>query len=488
MTLSLALIVVLLSSSNVDAAGRGGAPPSRGELLRLLSPAASVPAAVPADFECAWRKLAFEYAQELQPFRSADAFQSIHDGLELLTRCNTSFVLKSGPATQPVSLVTTVAAAAPPPAPQTVLYVDAGSGSDSNAGTQAAPLQHVATAVALARERPRPVQIVLRGGAVHRLTATLTLEAADSQLQIVNFPGESPVLSSGLVLKTVWSPTEETAASTTKHLAGQSSACASNASWSTFSATDAMFNDWPNPSVINLTSTATYAACETACRGYSGCQAWIWYSPAGGFGTMWSGRCFVRTDDNWVPATQQNTWSGHCTAPPVPPNIFVADLTAGGTPLPPRVTSSNDFVLTLLTSPDGGRSTSRAIRARYPNADPERNLFPVGWTSGGTRLSPACNPALSNVTHVPLPNNYGPGMFTDYYWGEGGTCDRFMDGEWLNGPTTSSYWCQPNGRTANCDYYVGSPEGIIAELPHAPYTSDVAANGGVLHYWRQGHW
>jgi len=219
-------------------------------------------------------------------------------------------------------------------------------------------------------------------------------------------------------------------------------------------------------------------------------QAWIWYDPKGAFGQQWDGQCFLRSDSTFIMVAQDNTFSGRCFVPPPPPpppNVFVADLGAAGTPLPAGVTSSNDFTLTLFYSPDGGRSPQRAFRARYPNANLERDLFPVGWASGGTRIKVPCDPSTFNVTHVSLPQNYGPGMFADYYFGEGGTCSRFQDGEWIDGPTTISYWCQPNGRTASCTYLVASPVGIELtqdSLPNAPYASDVAANGAIVQYWR----
>lgn len=112
-------------------------------------------------------------------------------------------------------------------------------------------------------------------------------------------------------------------------------------------------------------------------------------------------------------------------------------------------------------------------------------------------------------------------MFSDYWFGVGGPCERFAEGDWnaAYGPPSASYWCrdpcplspppalwpprvmacarargrrcQPNGRTAGGTYFVRSPSGFVlsaADLPHAPYAHDPAANGAGLQYWRQGHW
>lgn len=259
-----------------------------------------------------------------------------------------------------------------------------------------------------------------------------------------------------------------------------------------------MYDDYPSPTVADIGPAASPAACEAACVALAAqgkCFSWTWYDPKGNFGPPWSGHCFARSDATWAPTAQHDTFAGYCVAPPVPPNVWVADLAAGGTPVPAALTDGDAAVPTLLFSPDGGASPQRAIRARWPNANPELDLFPKGWASGGARHEPLCNASDSNVTDVPLPLNYGPGMFADYQFGEGGPCNRFGAGEWLPeyGPTTISYWCAPGGRTAGCSYFVRSPLGFTlapAELPRGA-TYDTAAlvrGGATVHYWRNGHW
>ena len=499
----LAVACALLIAAPVAlATGPGARIPPRAEMLHMLSPEGRAPAGVPADFECSWRALALEFAQQLQPARPASAFQDVHDALELGTLCGQPFVAPPQ-AVQPRAVAPAAAAAAA----ATTVYVDAVSGSDSNAGTQAAPFATVAFAVAAVRGMPQPAAVLLRGAGVHRITSTIVLTAADSGLTIAAFPGETPVLSSGRVLNTTWAPAADVAAqlaaraptraeTSAAPASGAPNPCASPASWLTYSGVDAMYDDWPNANIKNVSTMASHAACEAACKAADGppCNSWIWYDPAGGFGQEWDSQCFLRSDSVFVQSAQDNTFSGTCGVPPPPPpppNVYLADLIKGGTPLPEEVTRTDAFTLTLFASPDGGRTTQRAFRARYPNADLERDLFPKGWASGGKRVTAPCDPSSFNVTHVPLPLNYGPGMFADYYFGSGGTCSRFEDGEWIDGPTTISYWCQPNGRTASCTYLVNSPVGIeLAQdsLPHAPYTSDIVANGAVVQYWRNGHW
>lgn len=438
---------------------------TRGDHLRGVDPA----------FECAWRTLALEFAAQVQPFRPSSALREIHDALQLGTLCNATFA--AGGKTPGTSAANrgastlTLALARPSPdaaSPATTLYVAYDSGSDAAPGTLSAPLQHVAVAVAKARALPKPAEIVLRGG-VHRLRETLQLGAADAGLSIRAYDGETPTLSSGAVLTTAWEQADVTpraaagsasaAGTATRSLPPPWSASADDGAapacdWQAFEGVDAMYNDWPSPTVHNMSTAASAQACASQCQAAAktgGCYSWIWYAADGAFGDEWKRMCFFRTDPVWSPSKQADTFSGYCAVPPPPPNVWVTDLAKAGTPLPPAV-YAEDRAVTLFTSPDGGASTQRAFRARWPNADLELDLFPKGWASGATRTPQACNESSFNVTHVPMPDNYGPGMFTDYYFGQGGTCDRFEEGEWLHGPSTVSYWCQVRCRGAHSSW------------------------------------
>eukprot|EP00041_Stephanoeca_diplocostata_P018365 m.384320 g.384320 ORF g.384320 m.384320 type:complete len:858 (+) comp20990_c0_seq2:333-2906(+) len=133
----------------------------------------------------------------------------------------------------------------------------------------------------------------------------------------------------------------------------------------------------------------------------------------------------------------------------------------------------------------------RATRARYPNADPVRDVFPTGWVTGKSGSIPPNFAFNTQVVNVELPHvypgggasdPYGPhGFAGDYRIGVGGMCSKLTPPE--------SYWCQPDGRVANKTFFYRTPAGIrnaTAHLPNAPY-----ADGGVdatVFYWRPGHW
>jgi len=135
-----------------------------------------------------------------------------------------------------------------------------------------------------------------------------------------------------------------------------------------------MYNDWPSPGVVNGSALPSAAACSAACAARApadgGCTAFIYYDAGGPYGTAWDGMCFFRTDGEFRLTPEAFITSGACAPPP---NVFVADLAAGGTPIPPALTASEDFALTLLVATAPG-AYARPIRARWPNCDPEACL------------------------------------------------------------------------------------------------------------------
>jgi hypothetical protein len=495
------VLLSIISPVIVDATGgrRGGA--TRAEVLdTLLSNKHLI--GVDPEFDCSWRSLAFEFAQQLQPWRPSSSFVSIHDGLELSTLCNVSFA-SSYKLTNEIS---SPLSSSPSSAFSTVIYVDSSaSGDDAGTGTINSPLAHISAAVLRARSFSHPVSIILRAG-VHHLSETLNLGPADNGLKISAFPGENPIVSGGLVIKPVWTstppPNANAAAASSSSSSpvslrtlprargGDAAACV----WTIFPNVDSMWGDFPDPLITNISTTGSATNCQAACVAATApiCHSWTYYDANGGMGAEWDGMCFLSAKTSFDAQPQAHTSSGTCVAPPQPPNVYVADLTASGTPLPVQLTASERSAITLLYSADGsGGSLSRAIRARYPNADPELDLFPTGWASGGARTSPTCDSTNSTVTNYPLPGNYGPAEFSDYAFGAGGPCDRFEESEWLSGQKNISYWCQPGGRTNGCSYFVNSPSAITvtpALLPHSPYTRDITTDGATLHYWRDGHW
>ncbi len=79
------LLALLLVAGLASATGPRAGAVSRNKVLSTIT---APPTNADPLFECAWRKLAYEYAQKLQPFRPASTFSEIHDALQLATLCN----------------------------------------------------------------------------------------------------------------------------------------------------------------------------------------------------------------------------------------------------------------------------------------------------------------------------------------------------------------------------------------------------------------
>lgn len=450
---------------------------SRDEIEKLLRTTPSE-RGVPPDFECGWRNLAYEFTFQLQPFRSTDAFQAVHDALQLTTLCNQTFSrLSSGKESRKFQEII-------PPSSDVTIYVDAENGKDEYPGTVTKPMQHLSIAFERSRSFATFVQtkrtLVLRGG-IHRLTETLLLTSVDSGLSIIAYPGEAPVISSGYPLKTVWTKAGKDEYKET-----------SNCTWQVLPNENAMYANWPSPSIVNASLASDALACQNICSAAPLCTSFVYYD--GGYGPEWDGMCFYRTDGLWNLVHESNITSGRCVSPP---NIWVANLSVGGTPLPSSLTADETSVLSLLiTTEIGAAPALRAIRARFPNGDPELSIWPSGWQSGGVWTPPTFN-ENTTIDHVPFPRNYGPGMFSDYYIGFALTdtgpaaCLALGEGDGAPGQATHGcYWCQPHGRVSGAAYFLRQPTALSltsSQLPNAPYV-DAPGNGAILHYWRPSHW
>jgi hypothetical protein len=164
-------------------------------LTFLAFSAASFAAADRTSFDCPARALAVEFAAHANPSLSAAHLQEIADALngspEKAAGCN---------VTVPPALLrerSSIPRFRPFPLPASAagtFYVDFAGGSDSAAGSQAAPFKTVAHALAATRAGGGGGTIVLRAG-THFVASTLTLTGADSGLTIQGFPGEEAWLS-----------------------------------------------------------------------------------------------------------------------------------------------------------------------------------------------------------------------------------------------------------------------------------------------------
>lgn len=165
------------------------------------------PHSVDAPFDCAMRNLSWAYANHLLPSRSP--LLDVFDALRLSIDCDmprpsalaapkVSFPFYTAPSMRAGSGAPSVFRTLP--LPPSAFFVDAKHGSDTSAGSQAAPFKSIDRALRATRGSG-VLNIVLRGGGVFYLSAPLVLGAFDSGLVISAFPGEAPVVSGGAALE-----------------------------------------------------------------------------------------------------------------------------------------------------------------------------------------------------------------------------------------------------------------------------------------------
>ena len=389
----------LLLATAVDATGRTKANQTAAYLLSKIS--SSRPLDVAPEFDCAWRKLAFEYAPTRQTWLPKQKRAELFDALELATLCGESFERLDAAGREAAGLggdeeqaqhaQSGVLLGQTPRAGAYNVFVDAAKGSDRNAGGEATPLRTIGAAVAATRKHKAAklaasgasadpsaddCAVFLRGG-THHLNSTVRLGPQDSGLNISAYAGENATVSGGRPLAGLrWSRTS---------LNGQQ---------------------------VFAASTAGFAL------------------PHG-----------------------------------------VKALQIGG---------------------------QRATLARYPNANPELDIFPLGYITSETSWAPpvhdgvVCNPntqcgVSKNITIPVDATKEWHGMFQNYTVGEGGACDRYVD--------FRSPWCSGDFYLLRQfpEMHTRSPSGVDAGtlLPNAAKydaAALVAGGGANVHAWRPGHW
>jgi hypothetical protein len=210
-----------------------------------------------------------------------------------------------------------------------------------------------------------------------------------------------------------------------------------------------------------------------------------------GRGTAAARRVVVRTGTHYLPAPLQLTAADS--------NLTLAGegnatWISGGVPLgalawekekAARVWSADIGALgldALATLRVDGR---RLSPARWPNADPEREFWPVGYmTSKPADWMPPAIPAKPNpatVVNVTSPNRDWDAYFSNYRGGINGTCAIY--------DPPFSFWCQSQPFSAGCGgcFTWNIPAGLhaapLAKRPHYEHADDMQ-----MLAWRKAHW
>ena len=236
-------------------------------------PHAGRPRGVSKEFDCEMRRLGWQYAQQLQPFRRP--FRQAFEALQLGPLCGEPAPPEPTGSTHP------------PSGPSgNVLFVDPRKGLDSNPGTEAQPLASVDAAVRRARDIGGPRTVLLESG-LHFLSSTVALGPQDSGLRLQG-RGKGTVVSGGVEINAPWRPYGPR-----KWLVEH----------------DVMVS----PSGSAAQSAAdSWAQCRQTCDAAADCRAFTWSAR--------DKSCHTQSDAIWHPVPAAGHVSGTVH------NIWVADL------------------------------------------------------------------------------------------------------------------------------------------------------------------
>jgi hypothetical protein len=432
-------------------------------------PNSGTPAGVPADVDCAVRALAWEYGKHLLPERGE--FRSLFEAMQLQF-CNMT-TPTAHDKWEPPRL----------PTPHGTTFYVSTSGDDKADGSKAHPFATLARGVSASAGTNATV--LMRGGTYY-LAAPIELGPHHSGLTIQNYDGEHVTLSGGVPLsitRPAWALHKR------------------RVEWETHPGTNNVYGQASpradSEGIVYLGTMSTTAECEAAAKKDAQRRGpftqWTFHTPK--FGGDFAGQCFGRTDDAWAPVPQANVDSGLF----VKQNVWVAELgeVAGGMP-GLRV--------------DG----KRAIRAKYPNGDPEQSgsfLRGANQGMGGGDYVKGWIPLAANTEWVPparKPDSReivitaddwpdvewpmkeaggsswtGEGDWGEFHIGTGGYCDDLTPpaGYWCAmHPPRGQCWDEKTNVGSGCVQTHMSPDGMA--LPRAANYSH--PEDAVIQSWRGG--
>ena len=400
------------------------------------------PANIDPKLDCAIKELAWDYAKKLLPWQGD--FMSVYDALQL-GDCSTRKASRS--PIRPVANheLRSFSHGVSLHADALTIYVDAVKGSDSNPGTLTQPVKTVMQGVRLSRlQRVAGQQgvIYLRAGTYY-LTESIRLGPEDSNLVVSGYPNEKVTISGGKEYKFSWNQVVNemgplmsgvNAINDTVSIGGQSNG-----------------QVWFYGKVPNATD------CQMACTKNASCFAFTWHDSTT---ESFASDCYFRIDGLWMPVQQSGHYSGKKLV------IYAANL---------RSQDPSTFNTLFINS-------RRAIRARYPDGNPETmGLYtnPTGYVSQAKSwLPPDKKPAATEI-HIQSPTRNGT-YFPEFQIGIGGPVAVFDPPE--------SYWgikSPIGGGAATYEITTGLVYSINEEFANRSWDNP---STGIIHAFHCGHW
>jgi hypothetical protein len=401
----------------------------------------SGPLTVDPALDCGIRQLAYNFSSLLMPERLP--LQSVFDALRLGSECNIT-----NPTSSPSSPAPFPRPAGPTSAPAATYYADPVNGDDTNGdGSLAKPFRTVGRAVLASRAGPRPPLVSLRAGTFY-LPEPLLLTSADNNLTLASYPGETVVLSAGVPLTGLtWSAYDVESGLSGPY--GATSDVGSCVNSSGQSSAECSYNG----------TTPDAATCASNCLANSTCTAYTWHDNNQG---SYSLDCYFRIDSVWNPQAQ----SGHVSGQKRAVNVWSASL-AGVAGLDLAGFDTLFF------------NNRRAVRARYPNGNPEIDQTPVGFTYAKSWLAPTPPASPAEEIHIQTPSRPEDPFFPDFQLGIGGTVASFNPPE--------SFWATASPPAGN-QYVV--PSGLVYDpTSFSPAVANwTHPERAIVHAFHSGHW
>ena len=329
------------------------------------------------------------------------------------------------------------------------IYVDPKNGSDTNPGTSSQPVKTINVAVQLMRlKRARlggdTTGIIYLKPGRYQPKKPINLIPDDSNLAIIGSGADSTIISGAKEYTFSWQPYTSKNASLVKGVS---------------IVNDTLIDPGKNASHARLISTLSNATqCQKACNMEPSCFAYTFFDSSSG---NYSNMCYFRTDGLWAPVEDSRATSGRKL------KIMMADLSSQ---------NPTTFMTLFL-------NRRRAIRARYPNSNPETmglHTFPNGYIASAEKWLPPKKMPPAEAVNIETPKVSR--VYYQYFnIGIGGPVEAFHP--------SKSYWGVVNPTGGNGVYTYEVPTGL-------QYSSDEDFAGrswknpttGVIHAYHGKHW
>ena len=257
-----------------------------------------------------------------------------------------------------------------------VINVDSLEGSDDNPGTTDQPVQTIEEALRMYRynKKSKSYQgLISLAPGTYYLTNTINLTSEDSNLVICGDGRQNTFVSGGKEYTFEWKPYLKKMGPLHRDVSIVSSSSVDRAGSSGTKA---------SKYVGKMTDVGH---CQAACEKEESCFAFTWYNTTSG---NFSSMCYFHTESVWVSTHEKGAISGWKV------NIVVADLS-----------SQNPTPFTTLFL--NGR---RAVRARYPDGNPETmglHTDPTGYVQSAVKWFNQSNSTQGLGISVQTPQRNG---------------------------------------------------------------------------------